>query len=206
VRCLPPSFVLSNADRLSFSQGVAAVAMLLPPVSTRTLVRRTHATCINELGRLYTTIVSSWIQESAADSDTESTPFSPTAQKTARARMLALRVKLNSTAAAIEQAGYEVGLRGDFPADEYTALLALQLQMLQALGLLGQALVRMSPEWRLALVHETAFLNQPLVRLSACFSIQKVLTSISCLKIADVTSTFALVCSTSCSLLLISRR
>lgn len=84
--------------------------------------------------------------------------------------MLALRVKLNSTAAAIEQSGYEVSLRGDFPKDQYSALLALQLQMLQALGLLGQALVRMSTEWRRALVHETSFLNGALVRSSLLLS------------------------------------
>ncbi|GAA5952078.1 hypothetical protein JCM10213_005355 [Rhodosporidiobolus nylandii] len=158
--------------------GVAAVAMVLPPVSTRSLVRRTHATCIQEIGRVHSLIVSAWMREEqdradpATSRNTASTPFSPAAQKAARARLLALRVKLNATRAAILQSGYEISLRGDWPAGEYSQLLTLQLALLQALAQLGQALVRLSPEWRKALVHETAFLNQPLI--------------------ADVTSTFSL--------------
>ncbi|GAA5871160.1 hypothetical protein JCM8547_001473 [Rhodosporidiobolus lusitaniae] len=165
--------------------GIAAVAMLLPPVSTRLLVRRTHATCMQELGKLYTTIISAWLREEqqehgkngTASSDEKepnalSTSFSPAAQKAARARMLAVRVKLNTTRPAIEQSTYEISLRGDYPEDEYLQLLGLQLQLLQALAQLGQALVRLAPEWRKALVRETAFLTQPLI--------------------ADVTTTFSL--------------
>ncbi|GAA5980157.1 hypothetical protein JCM11641_006931 [Rhodosporidiobolus odoratus] len=156
--------------------GIAAVAMLLPPVSTRLLVRRTHATCIHELGRLYTLIISAWLKEehSLPDSTVEATSsgFSPAAREAARARMLAVRVKLNATQPAILQASWEISLRGDWPKEEHSQLLTLQLGMLQALAQLGQALVRLSPEWRRALVHETAFLNQPLI--------------------ADVTSTFSL--------------
>ncbi|GAA5844609.1 hypothetical protein JCM11251_002242 [Rhodosporidiobolus azoricus] len=163
--------------------GIAAVAMLLPPASTRLLVRRTHATCMHELGRIYTIIISEWLREEQRyrpqedQAPSSSLPsgagsFSPALRKTARARMLALRVKLNSTRAAIVQAPYEISLRGDWPEDEYLRLLTLELALLQALAQLGQALVRLAPEWRRALVNETAFLNQPLI--------------------ADVTSTFSL--------------
>ncbi|GAA5916520.1 hypothetical protein JCM6882_003571 [Rhodosporidiobolus microsporus] len=163
--------------------GIAAVAMLLPPVSTRLLVRRTHATCLNELGRLYTLIISEWLREEQrfrhlppSEAPLEETPsssgFSPAVRKAGRARMLAVRVKLNSTRAAIVQAGYEISLQGDWKAEENSQLLTLELALLQALAQLAQALVRLSPEWRRALVHETAFLNPPLI--------------------ADTTSTFAL--------------
>ncbi|GAA6043841.1 hypothetical protein JCM8097_007230 [Rhodosporidiobolus ruineniae] len=160
--------------------GVGFIAMFLPPQSSRVLVRRTHATCIHELGRVYTFIISAWLREelepnsssSMVAEEAEGGGFSPTARKAARARMLALRVKLNTTRVAIVQAPYEVSLRGDWPKEEYHALLSLQLQLLQALAQLGQALVRLDPEWRKALVHETAFLNQALI--------------------ADVTSTFSL--------------
>ncbi|GAA6023484.1 hypothetical protein JCM10207_006212 [Rhodosporidiobolus poonsookiae] len=156
----------------------AAVFMLLPPQSTRLLVRRTHATCIHELGKLYGTIVSAWIQEDAGSSSSTAEPeadggaFSASKRKAARARMLALRLKLNSTQPAIIQSTYEISLRGDWPKKEYQQLLTMQLGLLQALAQLGQALTRLDREWRTRLSRETAFLNRPLI--------------------ADVSSTFAL--------------
>ena len=80
-------------------------------------------------------------------------------------------VKLNSSRIAIEQAAFEPSLRGDWPKDNYTRLLTLQLALLQALAQLAQALIRLDHTWRERLVHETAFLNQPLVRLSLSLSL-----------------------------------
>ncbi|BGP43100.1 hypothetical protein JCM10449v2_007124 [Rhodotorula kratochvilovae] len=158
--------------------GIAAVFMLIPPQSSRRLVRRTHATCVQELGRLYTAIVSEWLSEerygessaaSAAGEESgagkEEEPFSSASRQVGRARMLALRVKLNSSRVVIEQAAFELSLRGDWPKENYHRLLTLQLALLQALAQLGQALIRLDHDWRSRLVHETAFLNQPLVRL-----------------------------------------
>ncbi|EMS18110.1 uncharacterized protein RHTO_06690 [Rhodotorula toruloides NP11] len=159
---------------------VALFFMLLPPQSSRVLVRRTHARCIEELGQLYTSIVSSWIEEDVrATKEGESAGedgyrvFTPAFRKAARARMLALRVKLNGSKTTIFQSSYEPSLRGEWPQDQYLHLLTLQLGLLQALGQLGQALLRLEPEWRRQLVQDTAFLNQPLI--------------------ADVTSTFYLI-------------
>ncbi|GEM12833.1 fusaric acid resistance-like protein [Rhodotorula toruloides] len=160
--------------------GVAFVFMLLPPQSSRVFVRRTHARCIEELGQLYTSIVSSWIEEDVRSTkEGESAGedgyhvFTPSYRKAARARMLALRVKLNASKPTIFQSSYEPSLRGEWPQDQYLHLLMLQLGLLQALGQLGQALVRLDPQWRRQLVQDTAFLNQPLI--------------------ADVTSTFYLI-------------
>lgn len=134
-------------------------------------VRRTHARCIEELGQLYTSIVSSWIEEDVRTTkEGESAGedgyrvFTPAFHKAARARMLALRVKLNASKTTIFQSSYEPSLRGEWPQDQYLHLLMLQLGLLQALGQLGQALIRLEPEWRRQLVQDTAFLNQPLVR------------------------------------------
>ncbi|BGP73444.1 hypothetical protein NBRC10513v2_006855 [Rhodotorula toruloides] len=159
---------------------VAFVFALLPPQSSRVFVRRTHARCIEELGQLYTSIVSSWIEEDVRTTkEGESAGedgyrvFTPAFHKAARARMLALRVKLNASKTTIFQSSYEPSLRGEWPQDQYLHLLMLQLGLLQALGQLGQALIRLEPEWRRQLVQDTAFLNQPLI--------------------ADVTSTFYLI-------------
>ncbi|BGP35025.1 hypothetical protein JCM10296v2_006855 [Rhodotorula toruloides] len=159
---------------------VALFFMLLPPQSSRVLVRRTHARCIEELGQLYTSIVSSWIEEDVRTTkEGESAGedgyrvFTPAFRKAARARMLALRVKLNASKTTIFQSSYEPSLRGEWPQEQYLHLLMLQLGLLQALGQLGQALIRLQSEWRRQLVQDTAFLNQPLI--------------------ADVTSTFYLI-------------
>ncbi|KPV71578.1 uncharacterized protein RHOBADRAFT_31005 [Rhodotorula graminis WP1] len=160
--------------------GIAAVFLLIPPQSSRRLVRRTHATCVHELGRLYTAIVSEWLSEEGydesasvdrerdgskegADLRERDEPFSAATRQVGRAKMLALRVKLNSSRIAIEQAAFEPSLRGDWPKDNYTRLLTLQLALLQALAQLAQALIRLDHTWRERLVHETAFLNQPLL-------------------------------------------
>lgn len=80
-------------------QGVAFVFMLLPPQSARRLVRRTHATCILELGRIYMAVVSAWTGEAERDSDNstglvfQGGIFSPATRQVARARLLALRGK-----------------------------------------------------------------------------------------------------------------
>lgn len=168
--------------------------MVIPkPQSTRQLVRRTHATCIDEIGRLYSAIVSGWILEETEsphcrknlkeegkeiDSDRFgsdkheraeqasvhlSSPFSLAVQKAARGRMLALWTKLNGTRARIIQSTYEPSSRGDWPREEYTRLLDTQLQLAQALAQLGSSLTRLGPRWRRILVRRTAFLNPNLV-------------------------------------------
>ncbi|GAA5916631.1 hypothetical protein JCM5296_002963 [Sporobolomyces johnsonii] len=150
----------------------ATIMMMLPPVSSsRQLVRLTHSTCISELGRIYTGIISAWLGEE--QSSESASGFSLSAQKAARARMLALRLKLNSSRVSILQSTYEISLRGDWPKSEYLDLLRIQLHLLQALGQVGHALVRLDSEWRRKLLNTTAFLNQPLI--------------------ADVTSTFSLI-------------
>ncbi|GAA5877972.1 hypothetical protein JCM3774_004770 [Rhodotorula dairenensis] len=174
---------------------VGLVFMILPPAnSTRRLVRRTHAKCLEQLGRVYAAITTLWVEEQrladrgrggskhdqSFDSATKAgtavdaaAPFGQASQKAAMARMFAIRNKLNSTKVANLQASFELTLRGDWPQAEYFRLLRLQLALLQALGQLGLALARLEPNWRKQLVHETAFLNQPLV--------------------ADVTSTFTMI-------------
>lgn len=153
--------------------------MILPPTnSSRRLVRRTHAKCLEQLGRVYAAVTSLWIEEqrrqdrqakpveSRDGEAVEDAPFGEAAQKAARARLFAIRNKLNSTKVANAVAGLELTLRGDWPKNEYFRLLRVQLGIMQALGQLGQALVRLDPVWRRQLVHETAFLNQPLVSRS----------------------------------------
>lgn len=108
--------------------------------------------------------------------------------------MLALRLKLNSSKIAIIQSTYEVNLRGDFPKEEYLEMLKVQIHLLQALGQVGHALVRLDRVWRKRLVSTTAFLNQPLVRLSpSCALPPAILTgpllpAADCRRVVDIRS------------------
>ncbi|GAA5900035.1 uncharacterized protein JCM6883_006070 [Sporobolomyces salmoneus] len=157
---------------------VATIVMLIPTQSSKVLVRRTHATTISELGRVYANILSAWIKEGNLPEETEndeptSSAFSTHAAKAARAKMLALRLKLNSSRIAIIQSTYEINFKGDFPKEEWLESFRVQMHLLQALGQVGHSLVRLDRTWRKRLVSTTAFLNQPLI--------------------ADVSTTFALV-------------
>lgn len=161
----------------------ATLVMLFPsPQSSRLLVRRTHATCIDEVGRIYSAIIGAWLAEdrldtssalSSSDSKRDVSPFSLLAQKKARARMLALYVKLGEIRLSIEQAGFEISMRGDWPQKTYNKLLETQLRVLEALAQLGGALVRLDPEWRRLLVRKTAFLNPNLVRCAAALPLAR---------------------------------
>lgn len=144
--------------------------MMFPsPQSARLLVRRTHATCVDEVSRLYVEVIGAWLAEErierSGNPDNEDEPFSETAQNIFKAQLLALMVKLRGIRTYISQAGFEVSLRGDWPAEEYGALLTSQLATLEALAQLGVALVRLDGRWRRKLVTTTAFLNSNLVSL-----------------------------------------
>ncbi|KAK4052703.1 hypothetical protein OIV83_001990 [Microbotryomycetes sp. JL201] len=157
--------------------GAALVAMVFPrPQTTRALVRRTHATCINEIGRLYAAIISGWISEDRHDEEmTEDEPlmkdseaksrsaFGQHVEKAARARILAVYLKLNGSHQHIVESAYEPSLRGDWPQAEYLELLQAQLTLLQAVGQIESGLLRLEPEWRRQLTHATAFLHSELV-------------------------------------------
>lgn len=160
--------------------------MMLPtPTSARLVVRRTHATCIEEVGRLYAGVVGSWLREEHIDEAVLSgekgekaasvaapdpSPFSVEMQKRSRARMLALYVKLKGIKTSISQAGFEVSLRGDWPEREYSELLERQLAVVGALSQVGLSLIHLDPTWRRLLVTRTAFLNPNLVRPSSALS------------------------------------
>ncbi|GAA5839652.1 hypothetical protein JCM5353_003329, partial [Sporobolomyces roseus] len=157
---------------------LASIVMLLPTQSSKVLVRRTHATTISKLGRVYSGILSAWIKEGAlsdepAADEPQSIAFSTHAAKAARANLLALRLKLNGARIASIQAQFEISLKGDFPQEAYLSMFITQMHLLQALGSVGHALMRLDRTWRKRLVSTTAFLNQPLI--------------------ADVSSTFALI-------------
>lgn len=174
----PSRFPSLSLTTLFTHSAAATILMMFPsPQSTRLLVRRTHATCIDQIGRLYAATLSAWLSEERRSSAQENgatvenlddhlpSAFTQSVQKTARARMLAIWTKLNGTKASILQSSYELSLRGDWPKKEYLHLLETQLSLVQALAQLGQALTRLDPHWRRTLVKQTAFLNPNLVGL-----------------------------------------
>ena len=130
-------------------------------MSSRAFVRRTLATCIDSTGRVYSGIISAWLSEESAEND--SSVWTESTKKQARARMLAIHSTLNNCKVSIVQSSYEVSLRGDWPKDQYLRLLAAQLTIIQSLAQLALSLTKLDRRWRQALVRQTAFLNPNLI-------------------------------------------
>ncbi|KAK4057506.1 hypothetical protein OIO90_001575 [Microbotryomycetes sp. JL221] len=165
--------------------GAATIAMIFPrPQTTRALVRRTHATCIHELGRLYAAVISGWLSEDRHDDEQDDytvmgeksghaenkregvqlhSAYSAQVEKAARARMLAVYLKLNGSRLNIIQSSFELSLKGDWPRDDYLQLLEAQLTLVQAVAQLEAALMRLEPSWRKQLTRSTVFLHNELV-------------------------------------------
>ncbi|KAM0749035.1 hypothetical protein T439DRAFT_327526 [Meredithblackwellia eburnea MCA 4105] len=178
------SIAWRRAVLVLIGMAAATIIMLFPKsVSARHLVRRTHATCIEEIGKIYAAVVGAWLREQQTDEiedskalgedKAEASPFSVATQKQVRARMLALFLKLRGIKMSIGHAGFELSMRGDWPIKEYTSLLEHESAILQALSQVGLSLVHLDAEWRRLLVVRTAFLNPNLI--------------------ADVTSSFYLI-------------
>ncbi|KAF8831393.1 hypothetical protein HHX47_DHR1000519 [Lentinula edodes] len=80
-----------------------------------------------------------------------------------RVRLLSLSDELNALKQLTMTATWEGSIRGKWPAEEYTALLDAEGEMLIGLALLGGALAHLTDESRVAFMHNTRVLNPNLI-------------------------------------------
>ncbi|KAF7318664.1 hypothetical protein HMN09_00378100 [Mycena chlorophos] len=163
------------------------IMMLFPrPTSSRTLVRKTLAASLQELGCLFGQEVEAFLAEEAkaragnvqAGEEVEidyldPTPSAKVSPKERRVRRVSGRVlvvieRLQALTPSLTTATLEPQVRGLWPKDLYAALHQKELKLATSLALLGGAFSKLDPTWCSILVERTPFLNPNL--LSDVFS------------------------------------
>ncbi|KAJ7612695.1 hypothetical protein FB45DRAFT_939576 [Roridomyces roridus] len=162
-----------------------AIVMMFPrPTSARTLVRRTLAATLLELGNTFGTEVELFLAEEARSRsghyEKEDVDWvdrvlcggavSPKERRIRRVakRILAIFERLQALAPSLKTAQWEPTVQGVWPSDKYELLHAKATQFITSLSLLGGAFSKLDPKWCNILVHRTPFLNPNL--LSDLFS------------------------------------
>jgi len=113
--------------------GASFFMMLLPPQSSRKAVRRRNAALIGVFGRLYSFLVSTWI-DSAAGVKVTSAQKEKKWTKDFRSRLVMLASEVNTLRGMTSLATWEGNLRGAWPVDQYMKLVDLQMAMVNSLA------------------------------------------------------------------------
>ncbi|KAF7311860.1 hypothetical protein MIND_00196700 [Mycena indigotica] len=162
----------------------AGIIMLFPrPTSSRTLVRRTVAASLHEIGFLFGQQVEDFLAEEtrarAGHLEKEEidhldmTPRDKVSPKERRIRRVSQRIlilieRLQGLAPSLVTARWEPQVQGLWPHDQYAALHQKELRLATCLALLTGAFSKLDPTWCSILVERTPFLNPNL--LSDIFS------------------------------------
>ncbi|KAJ7730484.1 hypothetical protein DFH07DRAFT_993871 [Mycena maculata] len=168
---------------IGFTAGT--IVMMFPrPTSSRTLVRRTLAATLQELGNIFGHEVEAFLAEEArargghyenenidwVDNPTIEGDVSP---KERRIRKMAQRVvgvldRLQGVAPSLKTARWEPQVQGLWPHEQYELLHIKETRLITSLALLAGAFSKLDTKWCSILVHRTPFLNPNL--LSDVFS------------------------------------
>jgi hypothetical protein len=106
--------------------------MMFPPKSGRKAVRLRAAASIDELGHVYTMLISAWIVE---DEPRKDVPYSFTDWvKRFRGRLVAVTAQIQANKQQIMFAAWEGNIRGRWPKDEYLKLTEVQEEMIAVLS------------------------------------------------------------------------
>ena len=106
--------------------------MMLPPKSGRKAVRLRTAASIDELGHVYTMLMSAWI---VRDESRKDVPYSFTHWvKPFRGRLVAITAQLHANKQQMMLATWEGNIRGRWPKDEYFKLTEVQEEMIAVLA------------------------------------------------------------------------
>ncbi|KAJ7054138.1 hypothetical protein C8F01DRAFT_1164075 [Mycena amicta] len=138
------------------------IVMMFPPQSGRKAVRTRNASSITSLASMYGFIVSAWIglsQSAAADDTQKARSIKLTSTASFRQRLLAMAVELQTVRELTQLAHWEGSIRGKWPAQLYTKLVNIELDMLTVLAQLGTSLTHLEPEWHLESLHNSKVLN-----------------------------------------------
>ncbi|KAF4566562.1 hypothetical protein EYR36_011993 [Pleurotus pulmonarius] len=154
----------------------AFVVMLFPqPTSARTLVRKTVASSLEQLGRVFSSEVDAILAEEAKGrkgivekpniGDSEGVEVSPKEKRVRilAERMLTIATRLQTLTPSLDTGKWEPQLQGSWPQHHYQALHTLETRLLSCLGLLAGSFVRLDTNWCYILVHKTPFLNPHLL-------------------------------------------
>ncbi|KAJ8703362.1 hypothetical protein PTI98_001989 [Pleurotus ostreatus] len=155
----------------------AFVVMLFPqPTSARTLVRKTVASSLEQLGRVFASEVDAILAEEAKGrkgiverpdmgDQLEGVEVSPKEKRVRilAERMLTIATRLQTLTPSLDTGKWEPQLQGSWPQHHYQALHTLETRLLSCLGLLAGSFVRLDTNWCYILVHKTPFLNPHLL-------------------------------------------
>ncbi|KAF4605805.1 hypothetical protein EYR40_004595 [Pleurotus pulmonarius] len=154
----------------------AFVVMLFPqPTSARTLVRKTVASSLEQLGRVFASEVDAILAEEAKGRKgiverpnigvPEGVEVSPKEKRVRilAERMLTIATRLQTLTPSLDTGKWEPQLQGSWPQHHYQALHTLETRLLSCLGLLAGSFVRLDTNWCYILVHKTPFLNPHLL-------------------------------------------
>ncbi|KAK0527944.1 hypothetical protein OC842_004699 [Tilletia horrida] len=136
----------------------AGVWSLLPPSRTiRGYTRSLSATTIAKLGEIYCVIM------------TSAASPGPVQLEDSDRNLMAVRAKLRRLAVVQAHAGYELGLRGPWPKEQYAQLNATQMEIAKLLSHLVLMIDRLHQLQKHAAMEQTRFLDA--VFLSDCVSV-----------------------------------
>ncbi|KAJ7447940.1 hypothetical protein B0H11DRAFT_351668 [Mycena galericulata] len=162
-----------------------AIVMMFPrPTSSRTLVRRTLAATLQELGGIFGSEIEAFLAEEARarsgnygkenidwiDNVLSQGGTSPKERRIRKMtqRVLAVFERLQGLAPSLKTARWEPQVQGLWPHEQYELLHNKETKLITSLSLLGGAFSKLDPKWCSILVHRTPFLNPNL--LSDIFS------------------------------------
>ncbi|KAG9019733.1 hypothetical protein FRB90_011004 [Tulasnella sp. 427] len=152
--------------------------------SLRLDVRRSNASTIRAIARLYSMLLSTWLsdtdtpvneEDSTDDTSTSSSDRSTDDDGTDKPlpyakwrpvfhhRMIEVATRVQQLSNQTKTAKWEGSIRGKWPHKKYERLVEIESTMLNNLAQLSTSLVKLEPRWRKALLHRTAFLNPNLI-------------------------------------------
>lgn len=112
--------------------------MMLPPKSGRKAVRLRNATTIISLSRLYSRLLSAWINDQLPGPDETEKAGIPSATTEIiteiREQLVAVWIQLQATKTQTAIAKWEGGVRGAWPMNEYMNLVDTQIEMISHLA------------------------------------------------------------------------
>lgn len=148
------------------------IVMMFPrPTSSRTLVRRTLAATISELGHLLAVEVEALLAEEVRlkQGHHEHVEFvwntgGRVSAKEKRVRKIAQKVlvvaaRLRALAPSLSTAKYDPQVQGTWPHEKYARLHKIQMALLSSLTVFAGAFVKLDTKWCSILVLRTPFLN-----------------------------------------------
>jgi len=131
---------------------IAFIACLIPPRTTqKSAVRQTYAKTFGYAGDLVCQVLSF----ASCKGDAKITKPPQSIIKTIQG----LRVRIGKTAAGTAMTKYELSLKGPWPAQHYTALKGLLLEILDLLGQFTGVITSLDQRWTYALLKRTQFAN-----------------------------------------------